>query len=251
MARCLCGSAKNAAGDLANFRTGCYPRRKSTDGSAYRRRSRFAGVAGSDRPCHARRPGIFIGSGDISRVENSGGISASLAGRYATALFDLAVDGKCIAAVEQSLGTLGRALDESPDLKALTTSPVVERGQARAAVAALATALELDPLTGNFLGVLADNRRLGELRAIIAAFGKLAANHRGEITAEVTSAFPLKDGQLDELKKQLRARMGSDVAISTRVDPSILGGLVVRIGSQMIDSSIRTKLNTLAHAMKG
>jgi F-type H+-transporting ATPase subunit delta len=184
-------------------------------------------------------------------VENSGGIQASLSGRYATALFELARDSKSLAQVEASLGTVRRALDESADFKALTTSPLIGRGDAARAVAATAGAMNLDPTTANFLGVLAQNRRLNQLPAIIRAFRLLAAQHRGETTAEVTSAHPLDDDQVDALKQQLRTRVGRDVNVELAVDPSLLGGLVVKIGSQMIDSSIKTRLNSLAHAMKG
>ena len=116
----------------------------------------------------------------------------------------------------------------------------------------LSTADELgvDPVTKNFLGVLAQNRRLAELPAIIRAFRQLAARHRGEVTAEVTSAHALTDDQVVELKRQLRQRVGREVSVDLSVDPALLGGLVVRIGSQMIDSSIRTRLNSLAHAMQ-
>lgn len=184
-------------------------------------------------------------------MENSGGIQASLAGRYATALFDLARDTKAIDAVAKSLGALARALADSADLKALTTNPLVSRGDAAKAVGALAVAMKLDSLTGKFLGVLADNRRLAQLGPIIAAYDSLAAQHRGETTAHVTSAHPLDAAQLAALSAQLKARVGRDVALDVAVDPSILGGLIVRIGSQMIDSSIQTRLNTLATAMKG
>jgi F-type H+-transporting ATPase subunit delta len=111
--------------------------------------------------------------------------------------------------------------------------------------------LGLDPLTANFVGVLAQNRRLPQLPNVIRNFNLLAARHRGEITAEVTSARPLDDNQVDQIKQHLRSRMGRDISVELAIDPAILGGLVVKIGSQMIDSSIRTKLNTLAHAMKG
>jgi F-type H+-transporting ATPase subunit delta len=111
--------------------------------------------------------------------------------------------------------------------------------------------LKLDPTTTSFLGVLAQNRRLGQLPAIIRAFRQLAAAHRGETTAEVISAHPLTTDQVDALKAQLRARIGRDVKVDLSVDSSLLGGLVVKIGSQMIDSSIKTRLNSLAHAMKG
>jgi F-type H+-transporting ATPase subunit delta len=184
-------------------------------------------------------------------VEMSGGIQASLAGRYATALFELARDSRAIDTIESSLAAVSRALAESEDFKRLTTSPLVSRGEAGKAVAATAQAIKLDATTTNFLGVLAENRRLAQLPAIIRAFRALAAHHRGETTAEVTSAHPLSSDQVDALKQALRERLGRDVAVDCAVDASLLGGLKVRIGSQMIDSSIRTRLNSLAHAMKG
>jgi F-type H+-transporting ATPase subunit delta len=188
---------------------------------------------------------------DIGRVETSGGIGASLAGRYATALFELARESGRIEAVEASLGRVRAALDQSAEFRALTTSPILAREDALKGVRAAAPALGVDDATASFLGVLAQNRRLGQLPMIIRLFRTLAARHRGETTAEVTSAHPLDDSQVAELKRQLATRLGRDVAVELNVDPNILGGLVVRIGSQMIDSSIRTRLTSLAHAMKG
>jgi F-type H+-transporting ATPase subunit delta len=184
-------------------------------------------------------------------VENSGGIQASLAGRYATALFELARDERQLEAVGQSLATLRQALRDSEDFRVLTKSPLISRDEATRGVMAAAGAMGVDPLTAKFLGVLAQNRRLFELSAVIRAYNELAARHRGEITAEVTSAHALSDDQVGALKQNLRARLGSDVTVDLTVDPNILGGLVVKIGSQMIDGSIRTKLNTLAQEMKG
>ena len=184
-------------------------------------------------------------------MENSGGIQASLAGRYAAALFGLARDEKQLEAVGASLSTVRAALRESDDFRALTTSPLISRDQAVKAVAATAEVMRVDPITSNFLGVLAQNRRLSQLDQVIRAFNMLAARHRGETTAEITSAHALSDDQVAALKQNLRTRIGRDVAVDLSVDPAILGGLVVKIGSQMIDGSIRTKLNTLAHAMKG
>jgi len=184
-------------------------------------------------------------------VESSGGIQASLGGRYATALFELASESKTIDTVEASLATVRQALAESADFKTLVTSPLIGRADAAKAVAAAARAMKLDATTAKFLGVLAQNRRLAQLPAIIRAFRGLASRYRGEVTADVTSAHPLTAAQVTELKQQLRQRIGSEVAVDLNTDPSLLGGLVVRIGSQMIDSSIRTRLNTLAHAMKG
>jgi F-type H+-transporting ATPase subunit delta len=184
-------------------------------------------------------------------VETSGGIRASLAGRYASALFDLARDERQIDAVGRSLDALNQALLDSKDFAELIASPLVSREEAGKAFAGLAPQLGLDPVTTNFLGVLARNGRKRELRAIVRAFRRLAAEHRGEITAEVVTARPLKDDQLLALKAQLRTRAGRDVTIDAQVDPGILGGIVVKLGSQMIDASIRTKLNRLAQAMKG
>ena len=184
-------------------------------------------------------------------MENSGGIQASLSGRYATALFELARESNALSQVEASLNLVRQALDESADFNALTASPLVGRGAAASAVAGVAAHLQLDATTTKFLGVLADNRRLGKLSQIITAFRALAASHRGETTAQVVSAHPLTTDQVDALKAQLRTRIGRDVSVDLSVDPSLLGGLVVKIGSQMIDSSIKTRLNSLANAMKG
>ena len=184
-------------------------------------------------------------------MDISSGIQASLAGRYALALFELARDNKQLEAVGASLAAIRQALTESEDFRALTTSPLVGREEAIRATAATAASLKVDPLTANFLGVLAQNRRLSQLGNVIRAFNMLAASHRGEITAEVTSARPLDDDQVEAIKQTLRTRMGRDIAVEMNVDPAILGGLVVRIGSQRIDGSIRTKLHNLASAMKG
>jgi F-type H+-transporting ATPase subunit delta len=182
---------------------------------------------------------------------STGGLQASLGGRYAIALFELAAEGKSIAAVEESLAKLRAAIDGSDDFRTLIASPLVSRADAAKAALAAAGELGLDQTTTHFVGVLASNRRLAALPEIIRAFRTLAARHRGEATAEVTSAHPLSDEQVAELKQQLRQRVGREVTVDMSVDPELLGGLVVRIGSQMIDSSIRTRLNALSSAMKG
>ena len=184
-------------------------------------------------------------------METSGGIQATLAGRYASALFDLARDEKQIDAVSRSLESLGSALADSRELAQLVTSPLVGRDEAGKAFAAIAGQLNLDPVTANFLGVIARNGRKDQLPQVIRFFRRLSAEHRGETTAEVVSARPLSDGQMKQLKAQLKSRAGRDVAIDARTDPEILGGLIVKMGSQMIDSSLKTKLNRLAQAMKG
>ena len=184
-------------------------------------------------------------------MEISAGIQASLAGRYASALFDLASEAGNVSAVEGDLERLADALTESPDLAALIRNPEVSRADLGRAMAALAAHLGLDQLTRNFLGVLAQNRRVSQLPAVIAAFNTIAAAQRGEVTAQVTSAHPLSDDQLAALEHKLKAREGRSVRLSASVDPDLLGGLVVTVGSKRIDSSIRTRLNSLAHAMKG
>ena len=184
-------------------------------------------------------------------MEISGGIRASLAGRYASALFDLARDQRQIESVGKSLDALSEALLDSKDFAELVSSPLVSRDEAGKSFAALAPQLNLDPITANFLGVLARNGRKNELRNVIRAFRRLAAEHRGETTAEVVTARPLNDDQIAALRQQLRTRAGRDVNIDATVDATILGGIVVKLGSQQIDASIRTKLNRLASAMKG
>jgi F-type H+-transporting ATPase subunit delta len=184
-------------------------------------------------------------------VEISAGIQASLAGRYAVALFDLASEAGNVSAVEGDLEKLTAALGESAELSALIKNPEVGRSDLGKAMVALGGLLSLDGLTAKFLGVLAENRRLSQLPAIIRAFTTIAAAQRGEVTAEVTSAHALSDDQLGALQAKLKAREGRNVNIRSSVDPDLLGGLVVTIGSKRIDSSIRTRLNSLAHAMKG
>lgn len=183
-------------------------------------------------------------------MELSAGIQASLAGRYASALFDLASEAGSVTAVETDLDNLDAALRESGDLAALIGNPQISRGELGAVMAGLGDYLGLSPLTRNFLGVLAENRRVAKLPGIIRAFAAIAAAQRGEVQAEVASAHALSDAQLAELENKLRAREGRTVKLKSRVDPALLGGLVVTIGSKRIDSSIRTRLNTLAQAIK-
>ena len=191
------------------------------------------------------------GKREPTRVENSSGITASLQGRYASALYDLAFDNKAVSAVEDDLGKVGQAIAESADLAALIRNPRVTRDASAQAMDALAKLLKLSPLTTQFLGVLAANRRLAALPDVVQAFTAISAAARGEVNAQVTSAHPLDAKQLAALAAKLKEREGKDVKITANVDPAILGGLVVRIGSRQIDSSIRTRLNSLANAMKG
>ena len=184
-------------------------------------------------------------------MDISAGIQASLAGRYASALFDLAVEAGNVSTVEGDLDALRRALNESDELSALTSNPQISRGEQGRAIEAVAGHLGLAELTRKFLGTLAQNRRLAQLPAIIRAFRAIAAAQRGEVTAHVASAHALTQEQLATLKDRLTAREGRTVRLDSEVDPDLLGGLVVTIGSKRIDGSIRTRLNTLAHAMKG
>jgi len=184
-------------------------------------------------------------------VETSGGIVAGISGRYATALYQLAQDANATDKVAASLAGLSAALAESSDLKTLVNSPLIDRADAGNAIAATAKAMKLDKLTANFLGVLAQGRRLAGLPAIIADFDRLAAAARGEINVRVTSAHKLDAKQQAALLAELKTGLGRDVALSLDVDPEILGGLVVRVGSRMIDSSIATKLDTLGQRLKG
>lgn len=181
--------------------------------------------------------------------ESIGG--AGLAGRYAAALFDLADTGKELDSVADDLSRFNNMIDESEDLRRLLQSPVISRGDQAKAISAIGEKAELGSLTRNFLGLVAQNRRLFALKAMIAAYHAILSNRRGEVTAEVTSAAPLSERHLAELNEVLRQSVGAKVAIQSRVDPDLLGGLIVKIGSRMIDSSLKTKLQKLQFALKG
>lgn len=184
-------------------------------------------------------------------MDISSGIQASLSGRYATALFELARDGRQIDGVSKDVDTIDAALRGSEDMRLLTQSPLIGRTQAGKTIDAVAHAIGLGDIATKFLSVLAQNGRLRELSAIIRAYKGLVAAHRGEAHAEVISAHPLDAAQMGTLKDRLRKRFGRDVSVDAKVDPAILGGLIVRTGSLQIDGSIRTKLNSLSVAMKG
>ncbi len=177
--------------------------------------------------------------------------AAGLPGRYAAALFDLAETRKSLEPVAADLATLGAALEVSADLRALIGAPQVRRDAAGRAVAALAAELGLGDLVTRFLGVLAANGRLAALPAIIRAYTRMLAAWKGTDTALVTTAHKLTAAQKKALETRLKARTGRQMALEVTVDPAILGGLVVRIGSEQIDSSIRTRLQRLAQHMKG
>jgi len=173
-----------------------------------------------------------------------------MAGRYATALFELALEEGKLADIERDLATFRAMLDSSDDLKRLVGSPVFSADQQRQALGAVLAKAGISTLTQNFFALVARNRRLFAAEDIIKAFRSLSARHRGEVTAEVTSAVALTDTQLQMLKDSLRESVGKDVQITTRVDPGLIAGLVVKLGSRMVDSSLRTKLNSLKHRLK-
>jgi F-type H+-transporting ATPase subunit delta len=175
---------------------------------------------------------------------------AGVAGRYASALYDLAAEQNAVVSVEQDLIGLQKLIDENPDLKRLVLSPVFSADEQTRAVGAVLEKAGIGPLTLNFIKVVARNRRLFSAPDMIKAYRSIAAKARGEVSAEVSSAYPLSAEQFQALRDTLRGSVGKDVALATRVDPGLLGGLVVKIGSRMIDSSLRTKLTSLKTRMK-
>lgn len=176
---------------------------------------------------------------------------SSLAGRYATALFELAEQERALDTVADDLGRMAAMLAESPDLLRLIRSPVIGRDDQGRAMEAVMAASAMAPLTRRFVGVVAKNRRLFALPSMIRAYKAQLASRRGEVTAEVVSAMPLSEAQRDSIRQSLAASLGAKVTLEVRIDPQILGGLVVRVGSRMVDSSLRTKLQRLQLAMKG
>ncbi|MDR7034278.1 F0F1 ATP synthase subunit delta [Mesorhizobium sp. BE184] len=175
---------------------------------------------------------------------------SGVAERYASSLFELARQENSIARVEADLGRFEALLDGSEDLQRLIKSPVFAAEDQARAIAAIVTRAKIAGLAGNFLKVVAANRRLFAVPAMIRAFRRIAAEHRGEAAAEVTSAHALTPAQETELKTTLKKVAGKDVAIAVTVDPSLLGGLVVKMGSRQIDTSLKTKLNSLKLALK-
>ncbi len=173
-----------------------------------------------------------------------------MAGRYATALFELALDQNALDAVSADCRALERMLTASPDLKRLVFSPVFDREDQMRAIGAVATHASLSGLTQKFLGVLAHNRRLFALENMISVFNVLVARHRGEVQATVTVAQALNEEQTQKLKTVLRDALNSDVLMDVDIDANLLGGMVVRVGSQMFDASLATQLNTIQLAMR-
>ncbi|MCO5064404.1 MAG: F0F1 ATP synthase subunit delta [Rhizobiaceae bacterium] len=175
---------------------------------------------------------------------------SAVAERYARSLFDLASESKAVAKVEGELASFEKMLASSPDLDRLIKSPVFSADEQFKAIGAVADKAKIGGLTGNFLRVVARNRRLFAIPGMIAAYRRIAAEARGEISADVTSAHALTAAQENELKAALKGVAGKDVSINVTVDPSLLGGLIVKMGSRQIDTSLQTKLNSLKLALK-
>jgi F-type H+-transporting ATPase subunit delta len=178
-------------------------------------------------------------------------VFSGLAGRYATAVFELAQEEKAVEAVARDFGALKVMISESPDLAQFVRAPVFSREEHKKGMDALLRRMEASPLTVRFVLTLAEKRRLYALADIIRAFETMVARQRGEVDAEVTSAQPLNDAQTAELKRVLKDKLGRDARLEAKVDPSLLGGLIVKVGSRMIDSSLRTKLEGMRTAMRG
>jgi F-type H+-transporting ATPase subunit delta len=175
---------------------------------------------------------------------------SGVAGRYATALFELALEEKALEKVEADLNRFGEALDAFDDMERLVKSPVFSAEEQGRALAAILDKIEIDGLTKNFLLLVSKNRRLFAAPDMIRAFRAMLAAHRGETRAMVTAAAKLTEAQATALTQALKAALGKNVMLEQRVDPSLLGGLVIKVGSHMIDTSLRTKLISLKHAMK-
>ncbi len=175
---------------------------------------------------------------------------SAVAERYARSLFELASDSKSVAKVESDLSAFEKLLSGSADLDRLIKSPVFSAEDQLKAISAIADKAKIGGLVGNFLRVVAKNRRLFAVPGIITAFRRIAAEARGEVAADVTSAHALTAAQQTELKAALKSVAGKDVAINVTVDPSLLGGLIVKMGSRQIDTSLQTKLNSLKLALK-
>ena len=177
-------------------------------------------------------------------------ISAGIADRYATAIFEIASEGSALDTLEKSINDLAAALADSEDLRTLITSPLVSRDEQAAAITAVAEKMGIDQVLRNALALMAAKRRLFVVPALIEALRARISEARGEVTAEVISAKALTKTQSEKLAKTLAERVGKTVTLNATVDESIIGGLVVKVGSKMIDSSIRSKLNSLQNAMK-
>lgn len=183
-------------------------------------------------------------------MSESASISSGIAARYATAVFELAREGKALVVLESDTDALEGALAVSADLRGVIHSPLLSRSEQAAVMGAVAARLGVSSTMSNTLALMASKRRLFVLPQLIAQLRALIADEKGEVTAEVTSATSLTPAQAAELAATIKARVGKDVKLKTAVDESLIGGLVVKVGSTMIDTSIRAKLASLQNAMK-
>jgi F-type H+-transporting ATPase subunit delta len=189
------------------------------------------------------------GNGRVD-VSETASMSTGIASRYAAAIFELAKDGKALATLEKDIDALDAALDTSADLRTMISSPLILREDQEKAIEAIAAKMGLSTLARNALGLMATKRRLFVLPQLIAQLRERIATEKGEVTAEVVSAVALTKEQTASLIATLKKRVGKDVKLKTTVDESLIGGLVVKLGSTMIDTSIRAKLAGLKNAMK-
>ena len=178
------------------------------------------------------------------------GIVSGMAGRYATALFELARESNAIEAIQRDLNAFDALIADNPDLQRLVRSPVFGADEQEKALAAVLEKAGISATAANFLRVVTSNRRLFAVRDMIRGFNKLVAAHKGEVTAQVTVAEALNDARMNDIRAALREVTGKDVQVDVAVDPSIIGGLKVKLGSRMVDASLRTKLNSIKIAMK-
>ncbi len=183
-------------------------------------------------------------------MASSATLTSGVAGRYATAVFEIAREENALDSLESDLNVLADAIGESADFRDLLTSPIYSRDELVRAIGALAEKLGLGNILSKTLGLMAQNRRLFVLPALVQQVRGLIADHRGEVSAEVTSAVPLSDAQIEKLNSTLKSAVGSDVNLSVKVDKSLIGGLVVRVGSKMVDTSLQSKLENLQNVMK-
>ena len=190
---------------------------------------------------------------DVPKVQDVAGedpIVSGMAGRYALALFELARDAGAIDAVKSDLDRFEALIAESPDLERLIRSPVFSAEEQLKALSSVLDKVGIHGLVANFLKLVTSNRRLFAARDMIRAFRGLVARHKGEVTAEVTVAEALGESHLAAVKDALKSVTGKDVQVAVTINPSIIGGLVVKLGSRMVDASLKTKLNSIRHAMK-
>ena len=204
-----------------------------------------------------RRPGaagppenVIKTGGERAGVAGEGGIVSGMAGRYATALFELALESNAIDQVQSDLSAFDALVASSGDLARLVRSPAFSAEEQAKALGAVLDKAGLRGIAANFLKVVATNRRLFAVRDMIGDFNKLVAAHKGEVTAQVTVAEELNGERMNDIRDALKQVTGKDVKVDVTVDPSIIGGLKVKLGSRMVDASLRTKLNSIKFAMK-